>query len=120
MPGTMEHTVTLALFNAQQYINNLFRSKPSQPAIDNKIGVAAGATQATETGILGAVSSLPQSVTSAAVQVLKFVCWGLRLWLGLALVPNAPAIDTEERVKVAPTPQAQWGGVNARSRCATS
>merc|ERR1712079_995012 len=47
-------------------------SKPSQPAIDNKIGVAAGATQAAETGILGAVSSLPQSVTSAAVQVLKF------------------------------------------------
>ena len=73
VPGTMEHTVTLALFNAQQYINNLFRSKPSQPAIDNKIGVAAGATQAAETGILGAVSSLPQSVTSAAVQVLKFV-----------------------------------------------
>ena len=42
VPGTLEHTVTLALFNAQQYLNQMFRDKPSQPAIDNKIGVAAG------------------------------------------------------------------------------
>ena len=73
VPGTLEHTVTLALFNAQQYVNRLFKSKPSQPAIDNKIGVAAGASAEADTGIIGAVSSLPQSVTKAAVQVLKFV-----------------------------------------------
>ena len=73
VPGTWEHTVTLALFNAQQYLNTMFKSKPSQPAIDNKIGVAAGASETADSGIIGAVSSLPQSVTNAAVQVLKFV-----------------------------------------------
>ena len=74
VPGTWEHTVTLALFNAQQYLNTMLNSKPSQPAIDNKIGVAAGASDTAEAGgIIGAVSSLPQSVTNAAVQVLKFV-----------------------------------------------
>ena len=74
VPGTWEHTVTLALFNAQQYLNTMLKSKPSQPAIDNKIGVAAGASEAAEAdGIIGAVASLPQSVTNAAVEVLKFV-----------------------------------------------
>ena len=74
VPGTWEHTVTLALFNAQQYLNTMLKSKPSQPAIDNKIGVAAGASETAEAGgIIGAVASLPQSVTNAAVEVLKFV-----------------------------------------------
>ena len=74
VPGTWEHTVTLALFNAQQYLNTMLKSKPSQPAIDNKIGVAAGASETAEAGgIIGAVSALPQSVTNAAVEVLKFV-----------------------------------------------
>ena len=74
VPGTWEHTVTLALFNAQQYLNTMLKSKPSQPAIDQKIGVAAGASEAAEAdGIIGAVASLPQSVTNAAVEVLKFV-----------------------------------------------
>ena len=49
----------------------MFKSKPSQPSIDNKIGLAADATP--DPGIIGAVSTLPQSVTNAAVQVLKFV-----------------------------------------------
>ena len=72
VPGTLEHTVTLALFNAQQYINQIL--SPSQPAIDNKLGVAAGASEgAGDGGIISAVSSLPTSLTSAAVQVLKFV-----------------------------------------------
>ena len=71
VPGTLEHTVALTLFNAQQYINQMFKSKPSQDI--NKIGVAADATPSSDTGIIGAVSSLPQSMTNAAVQVLKFV-----------------------------------------------
>jgi len=44
-PGTLEHTITLALFKAQQSLNQMMSSKPgasSQPAIDNKLGVAAG------------------------------------------------------------------------------
>ena len=73
VPGTLEHTVTLALFNAQQYLNKVL-SPPSQPAIDNKLGVAAGAEAGGgEAGIISAVSSLPSSLTNAAVQVLKFV-----------------------------------------------
>ena len=63
VPGTWEHTVTLALFNAQQYLNTLFKSKPSQPAIDNKIGVAAGASETADSGIIGAVSSLPHAAS---------------------------------------------------------
>ena len=71
VPGTLEHTVALALFNAQQYINQAF-SGTSQPVIDNKLGVAAGASE-TDGSVLSAVSSLPASLGNAAVQVLKFV-----------------------------------------------
>ena len=71
VPGTLEHTVALALFNAQQYINQAL-SGPSQPAIDNKLGVAAGSSE-TEGSVLSAVSSLPASLSKAAVQVLQFV-----------------------------------------------
>ena len=67
VPGTLEHTVTLALFNAQQYINQIL--SPSQPAIDSKLGVAAGESG----GIVSSVSSLPSSLSNAAVEVLKFV-----------------------------------------------
>ena len=70
VPGTLEHTVTLALFNAQQYIKQVL-SPPSQPPIENKLGVAA--SENGEAGIVSSVSSLPSSLTSAAVQVLKFV-----------------------------------------------
>ena len=41
VPGTLEHSLTLALFKAQQALNKIFEDKPSQPAVDNKIGVAA-------------------------------------------------------------------------------
>ena len=80
-PGTLEHTITLALFKAQQSLNQMMSGKPgasSQPAIDNKIGVAADAV-VTESagdssgGILSTVAALPQSVGSAAFQLLKFV-----------------------------------------------
>ena len=71
VPGTLEHTVALALFNAQQYINQAL-SGSSQPAIDNKLGVAAGASEP-DGSVLSAVSSLPASLSNAAVQVLKFV-----------------------------------------------
>ena len=70
VPGTLEHTVTLALFNAQQYLKQVL-SPPSQPPIENKLGVAA--SENGEAGIVSSVSSLPSSLTSAAVQVLKFV-----------------------------------------------
>ena len=43
VPGTLEHSLTLALFKAQQAINNILEDKPNQPAVDNKIGVAAEA-----------------------------------------------------------------------------
>ena len=71
VPGTLEHTVALALFNAQQYINQAL-SGTSQPAVDNKLGVAAGASEP-DGSVLSAVSSLPASLSNAAVQVLKFV-----------------------------------------------
>ena len=71
VPGTLEHSVTLALFNAQQFINQAL-SGSSQPAIDNKLGVAAGATEP-DGSLASAVSSLPASLSNAAVQVLKFV-----------------------------------------------
>ena len=69
VPGTLEHTVALALFNAQQFVNQaLSGSGPSQPAIDNKQG-----ENETDGSVLSAVSSLPASLGNAAVQVLKFV-----------------------------------------------
>jgi len=80
-PGTLEHTVTLALFNLQQSLNSMLRGKSdgaSQPPIDNKLGVAADAV-ITESagdaggGILSTVASLPQSVGGAAFQLLKFI-----------------------------------------------
>ena len=45
-PGTLEHTITLAIFKAQQSLNKLFDDKPgvsSQEGIDNKIGIVADA-----------------------------------------------------------------------------
>ena len=62
MPGTLEHTVALSLFNAQQYINGMFIDTPTQ---QNKTSESSG--------ILNTVSSLPQSVSNAAYEVLKFV-----------------------------------------------
>ena len=41
VPGTLEHTVALGLFNAQQYINGMFSG--SSNAADTKIGDAEGA-----------------------------------------------------------------------------
>ena len=71
VPGTLEHTVALALFNAQQFVNQAL-SGPSQPAVETKQGVSSGGNQ-TDGSVLSAVSSLPASLSNAAVQVLKFV-----------------------------------------------
>ena len=73
VPGTLEHTVALGLFNAQQYINGMFSG--SSNAADTKIGDAEGASGATG-GLLDTVAALPQSVSNAAVEVLKFVTPG--------------------------------------------
>ena len=35
VPGTLEHTVTLALFNAQQSLNKFLSG--GQPAVENKV-----------------------------------------------------------------------------------
>ena len=72
VPGTLEHSVTLALFNAQQFINQAL-SGSSQPAIDNKLGVSSSGDNQTDGSLASAVSSLPASLSNAAVQVLKFV-----------------------------------------------
>ncbi len=74
-PGTLEHTITLALYNANQNFNQFINSLSGngingQPAADNKIGQAAVDTAVAEgPGILGAVSVLPQTITAAANQV---------------------------------------------------
>ena len=75
VPGTLEHTVALGLFNAQQYINGMFSGSSSGNAADTKIGAGEGASGSTG-GLLDTVASLPQSVSSAAVEVLKFVTPG--------------------------------------------
>ena len=67
VPGTLEHTVALTLFNAQQFVNQAL-SGSSQPAVDNKLGETEP-----DGSVLSAVSSLPASLSNAAVQVLKFV-----------------------------------------------
>jgi len=75
-PGTLEHTVKLALFNAEQSLSN-FLSPSSQQAIDNKLGVAAGAGDGGDGGdggdILTTVAALPQTVGGAAYNLLKFI-----------------------------------------------
>ena len=73
VPGTLEHTVALGLFNAQQYINGMFSG--SSNAADTKIGGGEGASSSTG-GLLDTVAALPQSVSNAAVEVLKFVTPG--------------------------------------------
>ena len=72
VPGTLEHTVALGLFNAQQYINGMISG--SGNAADTKIG-GEGASGSTG-GLLDTVAALPQSVSNAAVEVLKFVTPG--------------------------------------------
>ena len=74
VPGTLEHTVALGLFNAQQYINGMFSGSSSSNAVDTKIG--EGGDSASSGGILETVAALPQSVSNAAVEVLKFVNTG--------------------------------------------
>jgi len=71
VPGTLEHSLTLALFNAQQFVNQAL-SGPFQPALENKQGVSSGENE-TDGSVISAVSSLPASLSNAAVQVLKFV-----------------------------------------------
>ena len=74
VPGTLEHTVALGLFNAQQYINGMLSGSSASNAADTKLGgeqVSGGAG-----GILDTVAALPQSVSNAAVEVLKFVTPG--------------------------------------------
>ena len=73
VPGTLEHTVALGLFNAQQYINGMFSGTGN--AADTKIGGGEGASSSTG-GLLDTVAALPQSVSNAAVEVLKFVTPG--------------------------------------------
>ena len=60
VPGTLEHSMALTLFNAQQYVNSMFTKTGDTDSSDSS-------------GIMAAVSSLPQSLSSAAVSVLKFV-----------------------------------------------
>ena len=75
VPGTLEHTVALGLFNAQQYINGMLSGSSSGNAADTKIGGGEGASGGSG-GLLDTVAALPQSVSSAAVEVLKFVTPG--------------------------------------------
>ena len=63
-PGTLEHTITLALFKAQQSLNALLNPS-NQPAIDNKLGVAAGATEDSG-GILAGAAAIP-------AQIIRFI-----------------------------------------------
>ena len=63
-PGTLEHTITLAIFKAQQSLNAMLKPN-NQPAIDNKLGVAAGATD-DDDGILATVAAMP-------AQIIRFI-----------------------------------------------
>ena len=69
VPGTLEHTVALTLFNAQQYVNSMFSSNPIRTSDQE----ASGSDSSGSGSIMEAVSSLPQSVSNSAYQLLKFV-----------------------------------------------
>jgi len=82
-PGTLQHSIMLGLFKANQGLNQFVKGltggnsvAPSQPAADNKIGQAAGATtssdQQSDGGLLGTVSLLPNTLKTAATQVATF------------------------------------------------
>jgi len=75
VPGTLEHTVALGLFNAQQYINGMLSGSSASNTADTKIGAGEQASGSAG-GILDTVAALPQSVSNAAVEVLKFVTPG--------------------------------------------
>ena len=65
VPGTLEHTVALTLFNAQQYVNSMLSGSPVRTGDDQD--------QDSSGSIMDTVASLPQSVSDSAYQLLKFV-----------------------------------------------
>jgi len=86
-PGTMEHTVMLGLFNAQQSVNMLLMDMFGEDTVDtnhigghfvksDKLGQAAGTTlgqPSPESGILASMAALPQYVGTTAYQLVKFI-----------------------------------------------
>eukprot|EP00090_Calanus_glacialis_P013422 TRINITY_DN22080_c0_g1_i5.p1 TRINITY_DN22080_c0_g1~~TRINITY_DN22080_c0_g1_i5.p1 ORF type:complete len:605 (+),score=162.47 TRINITY_DN22080_c0_g1_i5:66-1880(+) len=85
--GTWEHTVMLSMFNAQQSVNMMLMDIFGDDTIDtnhiggqfiksDKVGQAAFTPNddpSPDNGILASVAALPQSVSNAAYQLVKFV-----------------------------------------------
>ena len=104
-PGTWEHTIMLNVFNVQQSVNMLLMDMFGEDTVDtnhigghftktdkvggtfvksDKVGQAAATQPSSDGGILASVAALPQSVGTAAYQLVKFV-----------LPPSATEPDSE-------------------------